>query len=117
LDGSYICGAVPRTRLVSFRQEHRTSFKHPIVGLVVGLLMVGASLAVCLLALASLHFLLGSIFTFFFGAYLLWGVVRRHDEPWTVFVLDNDACAFPLKTELTAVHAALLESCCRRQNV
>ena len=115
LDGRYISGAVPRRRLVGFRQENRTSFKHPIIGLAIGLAMVVISIAIFLawlLTLADLHFLLGSIFMFFFGVYLLWGVLRRHDEPWVVFLLEQEERALPLKAELSPDHVALLERIC-----
>ena len=115
LDGRYVAGAVPRRRLIGFRQEYRTSFKHPIVGLAVGLVMVVIALVsflAWLVALADLHFLLGSIFMFIFGVYLLWGVVRRHDEPWVVFILDHEERALPLKAELSPDHVALLEKLC-----
>jgi hypothetical protein len=52
----------------------------------------------------------GSFFMFCFGVYLLWGVVRRRDEPWLVITTGAGEHAFPLRDELPDSAAAALRT-------
>ncbi len=95
-------------------------FEHPVVGLLVGLAMVGVPaqaaagdpLGLWWLTLASLLRLVGSFFTACFGLVLLWGVVRRRDEPWMVFVTTTGERAFPLRGDLAPRAASVLQTLC-----
>lgn len=96
----------------------RKSFKHPIGGLVVGLVMVLAPVLSVLdvfgagLALSSPARGIGGFCMFLCGVYLLWSVVTRKNEPWIAFVLRQGERAFPLKTELSASEADVLVRSC-----
>jgi hypothetical protein len=115
MDGKYVIGSVRRTWVTAIRQEKRKSFRHPIGGLIVGLFMVLAPLLSAVgssfgvgLALTSFSRLIGALFLFFMGAYLLWGVATRKDEPWIVFILRSGERAFPLSSELSLDETAKL---------
>jgi hypothetical protein len=116
VDGKYLAGAVSRTAVTAIRLERRTSFKHPIVGLIVGISAMGISFLALAgdPTLATPHELVGLLFLFSVGAYLLWGVLRRRDEPWLVFVLGSSERAFPLKDDLSAEASSLLTQLCGR---
>src|SRR3954469_25311162 len=94
LDKGYVLGSVRRRSFTAASVQHRTSFKHPVLGTLVGLLMLvvpGQGLAndplgLWWFVLGSCYGWPASLLLMFLGAYLRWGVVRRHDEPWIVFV-------------------------------
>ena len=84
LDGKHSQGRVGRRVLTGFRIDRRTSFKHPVIGFVIGFVLVviplqaliGDLLGIWWVTLASPLRLVGSFFPFFLlGIYLLWGVV------------------------------------------
>jgi hypothetical protein len=118
LDGRYVQGTIGRRALRAFRVEQRTSFKHPVVGAVLGgvltvvplLTLVGDPLGLWWLTLASPLRLVGSFFMLFFGVCLLWGVMRRREQPWLVLTTASGERAFPLNEELPETAVAALRS-------
>jgi hypothetical protein len=108
LDETYVLGTVARSRLKAFRTETRTSFKHPIIGAILGTVMVGVPVQSALgdplnlwwLTLASPARVAGAVFMLFIGAYLLYGVLRRRDEEWLVLVSEHEERAFPIGGKL-----------------
>ena len=118
LDGSYILGTMDRDAVKAVRHEERKSFKHPVIGGLVSAAFVvvplqsvlGDPLGLWWLTLASPFRLVGSFFLFLFGIILLWGVVRRRDEPWIVFVTKSGERAFPLRRDVSPKAAAVLRT-------
>jgi hypothetical protein len=124
LEGKYVQGTVGRRSLRAYRVEQRTSFKHPIVGAVLGGVLVGVPLQAVAgdplglwwLTLASPMRLAGSVFMAFFGAFLLWGVIRRREQPWLVLTTVSGERAFPLNEELSKLAAEVLDGLVDEQN-
>jgi hypothetical protein len=117
LDGKSVLGSVTRRAVTSIRVENRSSFKHPIVGTLVGAAMVVVSTEYFLphpegAWWFALNSPLGSLFLLFCGCFLLWGVLRRRDEPWIVFVTDSGERDFPIKKVMTAEAVKSLLSVC-----
>lgn len=120
LDGKYVQGTVARRSVTAFRLERRTSFKHPIIGLLLGLVLVGIPtqalagdpLGLWWLTLASPMRLAGSFFMVCFGVFLLGSVMRRRDEPWVVFVTSTGEHGFPLRHNLSSEASEALRSIC-----
>lgn len=118
LEHSYVLGTVHRASITAVRFEGRSTFKHPVIGLVLGLAFAGVPVQSVLgdplhlwwLTLASPMRVLGSVFMLFVGTYLLWEVIRRRDEPWVVFVLGTTERAFPLARPLSAPALQFLQS-------
>jgi hypothetical protein len=118
LDGRYVLGSVPRKSVTAVRFEERSSFKHPIAGgiLALGLIvlpamaLIGNPFGWAWIAIYIFRGPIGCIFAVIFGSYLLWLVIRRHDEPWIVFVMGSIERAFPLKKRLEPQALALLQS-------
>lgn len=116
LDGDAVTGTVARAMVLAVRCEPRSSFKHPVAGLLLGVLLVGAAywplrgapIANWWAILVLSKWLIASLFLFVFGAWLLWEVITRRDEPWIVFVTATRERAFPLKTDLKPQAIAVL---------
>jgi hypothetical protein len=109
LEGKYVRGKVGRRLVTGYRVEHRTSFKHPIAGLALGLALVGLPLQALagdplglggFLAGTNMR-TIGALFMVCFGVYVLWEVARRRQEPWLVFVIEGGERGFPLTKELS----------------
>jgi hypothetical protein len=119
LDGKYPLGSVPRASVTAIRFEERTSFKHPILGLILGLLLVGIPtdeltgnhLGIGKLAIGSCTALVCS---FLFGLYLIIQILRRRNEQWIVFVLGPVERAFPLKQPISNEQIVILNKLCDR---
>lgn len=118
LDGKHSQGRVGRRALMGFRIDRRTSFKHPVIGFVIGFVLVaiplqalmGDPLGLWWVTLASPLRLVGSFFLFSFGIYLLWGVVSRREMPWLVLITDSGERAFPLRDEMPENAVAALRA-------
>ena len=103
-----VVGNVARKSVKGYRIEYRSSFKHPIIGIVFGVSMV--SYPVYTIAHTpfgsewfntfSIRILAVMGFIFCFGATLLVIIIQRRDHPWLVFVTDGGEVAFPLNSEL-----------------
>lgn len=112
-----VLGSVPRASVTSVRLEQRTSFKHPLIGFLVGITLIAAPIDALMgypLGIGRLTFgscaAVGS--ELFFGGYLLVSVVRRRDEPWIVFVLRDMERGFPLKWPMPQEIVALAQKVC-----
>jgi len=118
LEGKYVQGTVGRRSLQGFRIDRRTSFEHPVVGWLLGGVLVGVPLQAVAgdplglwwLTLASPMRLGASVCMVIFGACLLWGVIRRRDLPWLVLMTRTGERAFPLGEELPENAAIVLKS-------
>jgi hypothetical protein len=103
-----VIGSVLRRSINAIRIEPRTSFKHPIVGTVVGLVGVAGLLvpnAVRTFGLQDDDWIqplriLGFVMAVI-GLILLLGVVRRRQIPWLVVDTDSGQRCFPLENEVT----------------
>src|SRR5690349_3669776 len=88
VEGNYVVERVRRAFITGIDFECRSSFKHPIIGLILGLVLVtvpvqavmGDPLGLWWLTLASPHRVAGTFFMFLFGIYLIWAVLRRRNE-------------------------------------
>jgi hypothetical protein len=113
-----VLGSVARTSLTGYRIEQRTSFKHPIVGMLLGVALIavpvqscaGDPLGVSWLTPGSFRVGAASLFMLFCGLFLLWGVIRRRDEPWIVFIASAGERAFRLRADLSPQAAGVLHS-------
>ena len=107
-DGRHVLGTVRRSSVTAWRTEYRTSFKHPVVGLVLAIIMLGVPLQSLLgdplhlwwLTSMSMLRIIASMCMVLIGLYLLFELIRRRDLPWIVFNLGVEEQAFALKAEL-----------------
>jgi hypothetical protein len=114
---NHVLGSVRRSDLTGVRYEVRSSFKHPVFGAVLGTLLLALGIVLATYnpesafeviqryPLRALGTIVGPIM---FGAYLLWGVVRRRDVPWVVFITGPSEYALPLEAELTSAAKSVL---------
>lgn len=118
LDGKYVQDSVARTALTGYRIEQRTSFKHPIMGLILGIALIvapvqsfaGDPLRLWWFTMGSLHGIAGSFFMLLCGLYLVCAVIRRRDEPWIVLLTTTGERAFRLRDGLTPQAVGVLTS-------
>jgi heme/copper-type cytochrome/quinol oxidase subunit 4 len=100
---SDITFAVQRAEIHDVRLETRSSFRHPIIGGVIAIVLVALPVSAVLgdpfdlwwLFLATPMRIVGAISSVFFGMYLFVLLLSRHDELWVVFELEGlskDVC-------------------------
>jgi hypothetical protein len=113
LQGSTVVGSIPRADIRSIRIEPRLSFKHPIVGLVVGSLLSVVPIGTTLM---DLYY--NPVLTLSFsliGFYLLFAAARARRVPWLVALTSAGERAFmlhgPVTPEVDAFVRGLNESC------
>ena len=117
LEADRVLGSVLRAEVTAIRLERRSTFKHPVLGLLLGLLlflgpvdlMLGDPWGLRWLALGSCTTMICEMM---FGTYLLWSVIRRRDETWVVFASASGERAFPLSEQPLPDQIKLLASLC-----
>lgn len=107
LDGVTVMGSMARKEITAVRLERRTSFKHPILGLILGGVLMAAGLYWFSLTSGDGFVLYGCLLGC--GAYLLQGVVRRREIPWLVLVAGTTEREFPLRQDLPAAVITVIE--------
>ncbi len=108
VESGVVLGSVRRASMKTIRIEPRTSFKHPVVGTVLGLLGVaGPQLprAASFLGVKAWEWIeslrIVGFFMLVVGIILLIGVLRRRNIPWVVIDTQNGERCFPLEKEVT----------------
>jgi len=113
LQGNTVVGSVPRADIRSIRIEPRLSFKHPIVGLILGSLLTAIPLSTTLMGLYYNPVLTLSISLP--GFYLLFAAARARRVPWLVVLTSAGERAFmlhgPVTPEVDAFVHALNQLC------
>lgn len=99
LEGRDVVGSVPRADIRSIRIELRPSFKHPIVGLILGGLLVAVPIGLTLMGLYYNPLLTLSITLV--GFYLMFGAARTRKVPWLIVITNAGERAFMLYAALT----------------
>ncbi len=121
LDGKHILGRVNRSSVTAFRVEQRSSFKHPVMGFVLGLVMIGIPLlppafepdGLKYFTRASKEWLFVCFFLLCIGGYLIWCAASRRDQPWLVFETGSSEFAYPLRQTLPQRAEEVLRSLIR----
>ena len=120
LEGDRVRGVVRLGDLQSVRVEMLRSFKHPVIGAVIGLVMIGAPISVLLGDPFFLGGILGGDFLCFtggflllLGGYTLFEVFRMRKSPWLIaqtpvgeIVLALDRALSPEESSLLAALGA-----------
>lgn len=94
--------SVVRASIRAMRVEPRSSFKHPIAGIIFGVsfvilpvsTFVGDPFGINLLLWGSAQGVGGAIALLLLGIYLILGVLRRHDMPWLVVQTESRRASF-----------------------
>lgn len=100
---------IPRARIESVKVEMRSSFKHPVIGVILGGILVGVPASAFLgdplgvreTILYHLEYLLSAASLFFFGLFLLFPALASRKIPWLVIGTSYGERAFPLQCEIT----------------
>lgn len=118
LNGNDIVGSVVRASIRSVRLKMRSSFQHPIVGVILGVTFVmlgvwpllGNAFQISTLSHASAFMVWGAMVLAILGAYLIVGVLRRRDLPWLIVQTDVEERAFALAENSEEQSRAAIEA-------
>ncbi len=108
LDGDTIVHEIPRGTIMSAGVETRSSFKHPVIGMLLGGVLVGAPISAFLgdplgikpvILYDPMHvFMTG--FLVFLGVCLYFPAISNKKIDWLVINTEHGERTFPLKCEL-----------------
>jgi hypothetical protein len=99
LDGSDVVGSVAIADTLSIRIEQRSSFKHPIIGLVLGAILIAAPVGATLSAVIFPPVL--TISLTLIGLYLVIAAARVRKVPWLIALTKTGERAFMLYGTVT----------------
>ena len=112
-----VVGSVPRAAIRRIRIEPRSSFKHPVVGSVIGLIgLAGPLMPSAARSLGAMDYgwlkLLEAAgdLMLVVGILVLVCVMRRREIPWLVVETDGEQRCFPLEKEVTPVVEQLVKT-------
>ncbi|MGC4119190.1 MAG: hypothetical protein QM765_32415 [Myxococcales bacterium] len=114
LEGDYILARLDRAEVRSLRVEQRPSFKHPVLGAVLGLALLvpgGAFVGIAPMAATKgvVYVLVGASISVIAGVSLLWGVITRKDIPFLVAVTERGESIYALDQPVTAELSSALD--------
>lgn len=107
LEGDFVQGFVYLDDIRGLCIEQRRSFKHPVIGAIVGTVLLGLPLLSVVSAFADLPWapqsdplMCSEVFVAALGAYMLWEVLRNRQVPFLVIQTKDEPRVFQLHGHL-----------------
>ena len=107
--GDYVNDRIPRNAIKSARLETRPSFKHPVIGIIMGSVLIGVPVSAFLgdplgiegLILCGIETMIIAGFLVLLGLYLYFPALSNRKIVWLIIDTTHGERTFPLQGEIT----------------